>query len=219
MTDWAAFYNSPAWTPQDVARDILRVLMSRFRDAGDLNEERALAAIRHGYDHTWLASGNGQTLLIAATLFGTESIVAAMIEAGADVNARKNNGDTALILAAKSIYPERLALLARAGGDINHQDENGRTALYHAAIGGRPDMVFALLHNGVMKPDLKTLQQAPANMPYAMSEMIRPLLEEALEKQRALDEAEQKHKDHLVAGLPVKTPIKSRIPLKYKKHS
>ena len=75
--------------------------------------------------------------------------VKALIEAGADVNAKDDEGKTALIYAA--IYnhtPEVAKALVEAGAEINAKDNEGRTALSWAACNHNPQVLKALVEAG-----------------------------------------------------------------------
>jgi len=57
----------------------------------------------------------------------------AMIEHGADVNAKDNYGYTVLILAARNGHTEIVELLIERGADIEAMNNDGNTALIQAA--------------------------------------------------------------------------------------
>ena len=57
-------------------------------------------------------------------------MIAALLNAGADVNARTNNGMTVLMYAAEGMAnPENVRALLKAGADPKAKDKSGRTAL------------------------------------------------------------------------------------------
>ena len=64
---------------------------------------------------------------------GHEAVVAALMAAGADVNAKDKLGRTALHYAAFGGYEAIVAALIAAGADVNAKNENGETLLYLAA--------------------------------------------------------------------------------------
>ena len=74
--------------------------------------------------------------------------VAALIEAGADVDARQADGATALHWAAYWDEPDALTRLIRAGADVNARNDYGATALWAACANRHPGIVERLLAAG-----------------------------------------------------------------------
>ena len=71
------------------------------------------------------SAGNiNQDLLEAARVGNTET-VKALIDAGADVNARLKSGTTALMIASGSGHTETVRALIDAGADVNARLKNG----------------------------------------------------------------------------------------------
>ena len=61
---------------------------------------------------------------------GTPEEIQAIIEAGADLNARGDHGQTPLMEAAKrTAKPEVISILLEAGADVNARRPDGKTAL------------------------------------------------------------------------------------------
>ena len=56
--------------------------------------------------------------------------IQALLQAGADVNAKDEDGRTALIAASTEDNPEMVRLLLQAGASVNVKDKKGRTALF-----------------------------------------------------------------------------------------
>jgi ankyrin repeat protein len=70
--------------------------------------------------------------MLAAVNNGPE-VVAAILKAGANINAQDAIGFTALMDAAKNtVHSEVVVLLLQSGADANIVDKNGKTALYFA---------------------------------------------------------------------------------------
>lgn len=84
-----------------------------------------------------------------------QTTLAAMVERGADVNARNAAGQTPLMMAAIGSRGERMIeLLVHLGADVRARDNNGMTALMHAARRGELENAVKLLQLGI-DPDIK----------------------------------------------------------------
>lgn len=96
----------------------------------------------------------GLTPLHWAARNGMPEHIAALIEAGADVNAVNVpevnfiSGLTALHQATRSDSPENVLALIKAGADINARTEKGDTPLLFAGKNTRPESVAALIEAG-----------------------------------------------------------------------
>ena len=79
----------------------------------------------------------GSTPLHCAVWKGHEQAVAALLEAGADVNAHNENdhwGTTALHAAAHANQAAIAQRLIDRGADVNASDREGRTPLFHTTF-------------------------------------------------------------------------------------
>ena len=72
----------------------------------------------------------------------------ALLDRGADVNAKNGVGNTALMNAAYYDRPEFVRVLISGGADINAVNQIGYTALMNAASTGRTEIVGELLIAG-----------------------------------------------------------------------
>jgi len=95
-------------------------------------------------------SGDGWTPLHLACFFGQPQIAAALIAAGADVNARSRNlmQNLPLHTAAAGRNREAVRLLLEHGAEVNARQHGGWTALHAASQNGDVEMVRLLLGGG-----------------------------------------------------------------------
>jgi hypothetical protein len=115
---------------------------------------------------------NGWAPLMHAIHKNQKEATQALVDGGADLEARMDSGGTALMMAAGYGYSNMVRILLDAGADPYAEDPNGNTALT-AAVGGLPDIdrftvghcqtdtVKALLEKA---PDLKLKDTAWARM-------------------------------------------------------
>ncbi len=76
------------------------------------------------------------------------TIVQALLDAGADVNAKDNNGETALIQAASTGHTETVQALLDAGADVDAEGAFEMTALMWAKRKGHTEIVELLKKAG-----------------------------------------------------------------------
>lgn len=95
-------------------------------------------------------SPDGWTPLHLAAFFGHPELAAALLDRGAQVDARSTNAmkNTPLHAAAAGGHAELVNLLAKRGADPNAKQEGGWTALHSAAQAGNREMVSVLVANG-----------------------------------------------------------------------
>ncbi|MGI8959925.1 MAG: ankyrin repeat domain-containing protein [Bryobacteraceae bacterium] len=92
-------------------------------------------------------SGDGWTALHLAAFFGHPDIANALLDRGADVNARSTNSmkNTPLRAAVAGSKVELMRLMLKRGADANAVQEGGWTALHAAVQSGNREMVELLL--------------------------------------------------------------------------
>jgi ankyrin repeat protein len=83
-----------------------------------------------------------------AVVHGHAPAVRALLDSGAQINARNRGGITPTMLAVINERPEVLELLLERGADVNAQSGAGWSALTFAAWKGDPDLVRVLLSHG-----------------------------------------------------------------------
>ena len=88
--------------------------------------------------------GHGRTALHFAAGRGREAAAAALIAAGADMNARDQNDETALYCAAGRGCEASVAALIAAGADVNARNVDGGTVLHSAVRKGHEAIAAAL---------------------------------------------------------------------------
>lgn len=93
-------------------------------------------------------AGNAMTPLMTACAEGFAEGVAALIAAGADLDARNGDGNTALWIACVGDYLAIIDALADAGITIDSRNDSGATALMYAASAGKAGVVEKLLARG-----------------------------------------------------------------------
>jgi ankyrin repeat protein len=92
-----------------------------------------------------------ETPLIWAVSEGYPDVAIALINAGADLNARNSDGNTALLRSACEGRPELTRVLIDAGAQLNIQNNDGYTALILARRRGHEDIAELLLQAGADK--------------------------------------------------------------------
>jgi ankyrin repeat protein len=86
--------------------------------------------------------------LIESAQKGDIAGVNALLNKGADVNAKDKDGWTALMEASNNGHTEIVKALIDKGANINAKDKNGRTALMWASLFGNTEIVKMLLNKG-----------------------------------------------------------------------
>jgi hypothetical protein len=125
------------------------VLAAEMHDAvrnGDLARVRALLQVSSS-----LALGKdaqGKTPLDYAAEAGQTNVAAALLAAGADVNARDQTGWTPLLRAAQRGHQDTAKLLLESKADVNARSTAGVTPLHWAASNGDREMAELLLARG-----------------------------------------------------------------------
>ena len=105
-----------------------------------------------------LRTKDGNTPIILAAKYFNMWNIQALLDHGADVNAKNNSGLTALHYSCMSINRSKLAidLLVKYGANVNAQTNTGFTALHYAALSEEYPKVHKLLSYDA-NPDLQTV--------------------------------------------------------------
>ena len=116
--------------------------------AGDT--EQVAAYLKTSPELAQAYAHDGWTALHLAAYFGQRDVAAALLAAGADVNARTTNAQNNLPLHAAAAGKHRaiVDLLLDSGADVNARQEGGWTALHAAAQDGDTPMIASLLVHG-----------------------------------------------------------------------
>ena len=101
--------------------------------------------LRHGAKPDTLRTPAGRTALhVAAAYYACEPLCAALLDAGADINARTKDGATPLMLAALSAKLRLIKFLISRSADPKLKDKAGKTAYDYAlradAMNDMPDV-------------------------------------------------------------------------------
>ena len=117
-----------------------------------------------------IAENNGFTPLMFAAHRNYINIVAALIQAGANVNRGDKNGETALMKAADGGHDQCVAILLRVGANVNVRNRDQFTALMFAVRKFRPACINLLTQADtnieamdilrIMKPFFRVLMKA-----------------------------------------------------------
>jgi len=147
-----------------------KVTLMMAANNGDLSQVQKL--LREGSDpneHT----DSGKTALHYATQSKNVSVVKALIQAGANVNAKATGNVTPLMLSLDMAFgqPEIALALIRAGADVNAADVNGDTALIIAATESSDEVFRALLEKGA-NPNARGLNGETALHLIAMNAIL-----------------------------------------------
>jgi ankyrin repeat protein len=132
--------------------------------AGDTR--RVLAEIEANPSLLETHSTDGWTPLHLAAFFGWPELATALMDAGANVNARSTNAmkNTPLHAAAAGGQETAVGVLLKHGADVNAAQEGGWTALHSAAQSGDRAIVELLLAHGA-QPNLRAANnQAPLDL-------------------------------------------------------
>jgi len=107
-------------------------------------------------------------------------VIEALINSGADVNARDISGSTPLMLTIRR-NPEAIRTLVNAGADVNAQNNSGKTSLMFAAqLSSDPEVITTLLEFGA-DPNMidangaKAISYAKSNRDLRNTEALRRL--------------------------------------------
>jgi len=107
-----------------------------------------LSLIREGAGVNARGATYGNTALMDAAARGYTATVRAVLEKGAEVDAKDNAGRTALMEAAFGGYTDTVRLLLEKGAKVNATDHEGWTPLFWAAFSRRSDTIRLLLEKG-----------------------------------------------------------------------
>ncbi|MFP3015734.1 MAG: ankyrin repeat domain-containing protein [Wolbachia sp.] len=138
-------------------------MLAEINDLSDLNENSIIERIktkleendlrrwksrRFDVNHIFTIDYNLKaTLLHFAAGCGCKNIVVALIESGANVNARDKNGCTPLHYAAVNSFKDVVEILVVNGAYVNAHDNHGFAPSFYAAKWGYRDIATFLLRS------------------------------------------------------------------------
>ncbi|MDR1940928.1 MAG: ankyrin repeat domain-containing protein [Endomicrobium sp.] len=112
---------------------------------------KAGADVNAAYDKPYDDEDKTTPLMYAVgkNAYNKANIAQALIDAGADVNAKNYAGDTPLLIAARyELYPDVIDILLKAGANIEERSKNDFTPLFRAiANTAYPDIAVELIKN------------------------------------------------------------------------
>ena len=121
---------------------------------GDLGAVKQ--ALAGGADPNAKDPQSGSTMLAIAALMGHTEVVTALLERGADVNAKSRDGGTALHAAAFLGRVETVKFLLEKGADITLRDNMGSTAISAAKVDwGVTQVILGMLQIEVDEAEVK----------------------------------------------------------------
>ena len=138
-----------------------------------------LAFLRNQFmsGHLMCDGDSGVNPLYFAAVEGTAEAVRALIEDGADVNARAWNRATPLHAAASNDAADTIGVLIAAGADIHARDDDGLTPLHMAADFGNIQSVEMLIRAGA---DVTARDEKGRTPLHKATRGTKPLLVQAL---------------------------------------
>ncbi len=96
------------------------------------------------------AAGTALGRDLITTVKSTNDVVQlkALLDEGADVNAKDNYGRTVLMSAVERNRVEMIKALLERGADVNAKDDMGKTALSRATVGNNDEVIKLLTEAG-----------------------------------------------------------------------
>jgi hypothetical protein len=136
--------------------------------SGDLNLTKALIAKGADVNEITKTIFGFTTALVLASVLDRVEIAQALMDKGANVNAKDPAGDTVLMLAVKNGNVEMAQALMDKGANVDATDTMGNTVLMLAVKNGNVKMVQALMYRGA-NPDAVASDGFTALMKNSMS--------------------------------------------------
>jgi ankyrin repeat protein len=148
----SAFLLAKYYRQEDVAAYLLeqRPQLDLFTACVAGDADRVFAFLSEDGDAIHSHNQDGWTPLHLAAFFGHVQLAAALVDRGADVDARSTNAmtNTPLHAAVAGGHTEAVRLLADRGSKVNASQHGGWTALHGAAQAGNREIVEILIAHG-----------------------------------------------------------------------
>jgi uncharacterized protein len=183
----ARFFSSVSANEVD---GVLKFVMNYPKEAAIMKSSDGLTALmfaaREGYKETaWLlihaapkelevGNDNNSTALMFAAHAGKATIVALLLEAGADVNHVNKNGHTPLMSASANGFRNTVEQLLKFNADITPRDAEGNTALDYARENGFTDIEKMIATAAVTQAAVR--EKAAADARARAEEENRPVI-------------------------------------------
>src|SRR5665213_4374296 len=123
-------------------------------------------------------------MLFQAAMTGDRALAKALIDAGADIDARDQNDATPLHDAVRNGWADTVKLLVENEAQVNAKDKDGETPLHLAARGNYTQIAKLLIYKGADIVATNIVQQTPKqvaklNGSAAIEDILVELLENA----------------------------------------
>ncbi|VDI07446.1 Hypothetical predicted protein [Mytilus galloprovincialis] len=104
--------------------------------------------LQSGWDINYSEPKYGNTCLLEASIKGYQSMVALLLDKGANVNASNHTGDTSLTVASMHGHASIVQLLIEKEVEMYKMNKNGESSLFLACLSNRLEVIKVLINHG-----------------------------------------------------------------------